>query len=331
MRNLTRANRALLLTLPLSIALLVGVSGCGGDSEGATDDQPADAAQSVDFPAVDGRTLAEIAGDSERTDLVVLPASQVYNEGPNRIGLGVFTVAHENVPDAAMAIYAAPGRSAEAIGPFPTTVESLETPAAFRAESTSQDPDAAKYVYAADAKFDRDGDWYLMALIAEPDGSFSYANIPTATVGKYPDVPQPGDKAPVTSTPTAESVGGDLTKIDTRTPPSSMHEDDLKDVLGKEPVVLLFATPALCSSRVCGPVVDIAEQVKSERGDDAAFIHMEIYEDNDPNKGLRKQVRDYNLPTEPWLFVIDSDGRVSTAIEGAFSKDELDAALDQVS
>ena len=54
--------------------------------------------------------------------------------------------------------------------------------------------------------------------------------------------------------------------------------------------MLLFATPALCQSRVCGPVVDVAEQVKRDRPDDAAYIHMEIYDDNDPNKGARAQV-----------------------------------------
>ena len=56
-------------------------------------------------------------------------------------------------------------------------------------------------------------------------------------------------------------------------------------------MILLFATPALCKSRVCGPVTDVAEEVKAEYGDRADFIHMEIYKDNDPNKGLRPQVR----------------------------------------
>ena len=93
--------------------------------------------------------------------------------------------------------------------------------------------------------------------------------------------------------------------------------------------MLLFATPALCQSRVCGPVVDVAEQVKRDRPDDAAYIHMEIWNDNDPNKGARPQVLDYHLRTEPWLFVIDADGKVSTRIEGAFSVDELEQALDR--
>ena len=111
-----------------------------------------------------------------------------------------------------------------------------------------------------------------------------------------------------------------------------MHTEDLADVLGKKPVVLLFATPALCLSRVCGPVVDVAEQVKAEFGDDVAFIHMEIYVDNqyDPEKPkLRPQVEAYGLPTEPWLFVIDKDGKVQTRIEGAFSVSELETELNR--
>ena len=129
-------------------------------------------------------------------------------------------------------------------------------------------------------------------------------------------------------TPTADEVG-DLTQIDTRIPPSTMHDVDYADVVGKEPVMLMFATPALCQSRVCGPVVDVAEQVKRDRPDDAAYVHMEIWNQNDPNKGARPQVLDYNLRSEPWTFVINSDGTVSSRIEGAFSVDELNQALDQ--
>jgi hypothetical protein len=109
-----------------------------------------------------------------------------------------------------------------------------------------------------------------------------------------------------------------------------MHDVDLADVVGKKPVVLLFATPALCTSRVCGPVVDVADQVKQEVGDDVAFIHMEIWNDNDPNKGPRPQVQAFHLRTEPWLFVLDRNGRVSTRIEGAFSVPELERAVDRV-
>ena len=32
----------------------------------------------------------------------------------------------------------------------------------------------------------------------------------------------------------------------------------------------------------------------------------------------------YGLPSEPWLFVIDRTGKVSTVLEGPFSVQELD-------
>src|SRR5437763_344485 len=108
-----------------------------------------------------------------------------------------------------------------------------------------------------------------------------------------------------------------------------MHDDNFADVLGKKPVVLLFATPALCASRVCGPVVDIAEQVRHERQkDDAAWIHMEIYNNNTVNDGYRPQFLAYHLPQEPWLFTIDRHGKVAAELQGAYSADELEKAVD---
>jgi hypothetical protein len=106
-----------------------------------------------------------------------------------------------------------------------------------------------------------------------------------------------------------------------------MHDDNLAEVLGKRPVLLLFATPALCQSRVCGPVVDIAEQVKATHKGDTAFIHMEIYTDNELEKGFRPQVAAYKLPTEPWAFAIDRNGKVAARLEGAYSEHELSEAV----
>jgi hypothetical protein len=101
-------------------------------------------------------------------------------------------------------------------------------------------------------------------------------------------------------------------------------------VLGKKPVVFIVATPALCQSRVCGPDVDVAEQVKAELGDKVAFIHQEVYRDNQVNKGLRPQLIKWRLASEPWIFVIDRNGLISSRIEGALSVPELRAAVEKV-
>ena len=282
------------------------------------------------FPAPEGRTTAQLLSDYPGDDgLVVTPSSLIHSVGENRFGFAVFEVDRTQVTDAEVALYAAPASGGKAEGPYPARVESLETEAAFVAENTASDPDAAKAVYVADLDLDRPGDWSVVALIRDGDGFRSTA-VAGVAAGNDEGIPKPGDTAPVVHTPTADSVG-DISTIDTRVPPSSMHEDDLADVLGKEPAVLAFATPALCQSRVCGPVVDVAEQVKRDFDEDAAFIHMEIFEDNipDPNK-LRSQVEAYSLPTEPWIFVIDAEGRISSRFEGAISVAELTEAVEKV-
>ena len=94
-----------------------------------------------------------------------------------------------------------------------------------------------------------------------------------------------------------------------------MH-GDFADVVGKKPVLLLFATPQLCQSRVCGPVVDVALQLRARYGDEVEFIHQEVYTDNDPKKGLREPLQEFNLPTEPWLFAVGKDGQDHRAARG---------------
>ena len=321
--------RRALTAAPLALALVA--LGCGSD-ESTTTAASTSTPDASAFPASKGKSLADLEAEATESDLVAVPTVSVFEPGDNRYAFGLFTVSHEAISDADVALYAAPAKGQdEALGPFPAVSEDLKTPAAFAALTTTGDPDAATNVYRADVDLPENGDWRVLAMVREDDGSYSFSRVTAPTVvGGGDRVPDVGDRAPEISTPTAEDVGGDLSKIDTRQPPDSMHDVDYADVLGKEPIVLSFATPALCTSRVCGPVVDIAEEVKAERPDDATYIHMEIYTDNDVNKGVNEQVAEFGLPTEPWLFVIDEEGKIVARIEGAYSKAELEAALDEV-
>lgn len=309
----------------------IALSACGGGEEDAdVENVGAAAPPAEEFPSAKGKSLEDLLAEAEPTnEVVIAPAGQVYEPGSNRFGFGVFTVAQDQITDAEVALYAAPGPDGEATGPFPAKIESLETDAAFEARTTADDPDSAKAVYVSDIEFDQPGEWRLLALVREGDQLLA-ARLPSVIVDDYSKIPDVGDKAPQISTPTASEVG-DVSEIDTRSPHDTMHEVDAAEALGREPTVLLFATPALCVSRVCGPVVDVAEQVKSDMDDQAAFIHMEVYENNNPNDGIREQLKQYGLETEPWLFVMDSSGEVTTRIEGAFSADELRSAVEQAS
>ncbi len=322
--------RRLAAVLALALATASLAAGCGGDDEPESDVVSADAPPASDFPDPGEQTLDELLASAEHTnELVASPAGLVFIEGENRFGFGLFTVARDQITDAEVAIYAAPGPEGKAVGPFPARIESLETDPAFEARTTADDPEAAKVVYVSDLDFPAKGEWRLIAMVRQGEKLVA-TRMPSIMVDDYASIPAVGEPAPPVHTPTVDEVG-DVAQIDTRDPHDTMHDVDLAEVRGKEPTVLLFATPALCASRVCGPVVDAAEQVKSEMGDEAAFVHMEVFEDNDPNKGILPQLREYGLQTEPWLFVLDSAGRVSTRIEGAFSVDELRDAVERAS
>jgi len=314
--------RTLLLLATVGAALLG--YGCGDSGETAGRAAP----PATEFPSAKGKTIPELIEGSgaKKTDLVIAPAAQAFELGPNRYPFGVFTVGNEQVSDADVALYFAKDGHSPVQGPLPAAVSSLETKPAYRAQG-SEGPGEAKSVYVVPkVDFDRKGPWLAVAMLKGSKG-LEASVVPSPVVGSDPSVVKVGEKAPTIHTPTAADVGGDLAKIDTRVPPDQMHKVDFADVVGKKPVVLVFATPALCQSRVCGPVVDEVQQVADKYGSQADFIHMEVYNENDAGKGIRPQLRAFGLRTEPWTFLVDRDGIVRDRIEGAYGVAELEAAL----
>lgn len=311
------------------IAVAALIAGCGGD-DGSGDDAAPPPARAADFPSVESQRLQDLlqeAGDGP----VLAPSAQEFRTGASRVGFALFNTDRSQITDATVAIYVEPASGGPAQGPFPAKYESLDVKPQFQSRQTSADPDAAKSIYTAEIDFETPGRYNLLGIVRR-GGELVAATtaVPGIRVREAAGDPIPavGEEPPRIHTPTEDDAAGNIASIDTRLPPSSMHEADFADVLGEKPVVLLFATPQLCQSRVCGPVVDITEQVKAERGDDVEFIHMEVFRDNRIDRGVRPQMAAFRLRTEPWLFTFDRSGKVAARIEGAFSERELEQAID---
>ena len=333
--------------LPRALAALLAGAGvlalaaCGSDDDNANTPPPV--ARPQDFPQPAGRRLGELIKQFGPEGPVLSPAVSELEPGTNRFGFGLFDRSRRQIADAPVALYLAPavnGRvtTGKVEGPFTADYESLSIKGPYQSQTVAKDADTAKSVYVAKLKFPKPGQ-YAVIGVARLDDRLVNTGPVSVVVKKDSKVPRVGEAAPKIDTPTSDDVGGDLKQIDTRTPATSMHEQSFRDVVGKKPTVLLFATPSLCQSRVCGPVADITEQVKQERGnDDVAFVHMEIFQGNEIKQGclerkrpleecFREQVIAYNLPTEPWLFTVDRNGRVAARVEGAFSERELKQAI----
>lgn len=317
--------RRALLPCLLAAALL---GGCGGSDEKAESPAPPPAASPEDFPTARGKaTLGElIRGVRQGPQLA--PAVSVLDPGPrNRFGFTLFDQAGKQINGAAVAIYTASAQQTDVRGPFPARSESLEVSPAYRSKTASLDPDSAKSVYVAEVPFARAGRHVMIAL-ARLDGRLVASSAIAFAVGAKGGPPRVGDRAIRVDTPTRDDVR-DVAEIDTRIPPGTMHETSLADVLGRRPVVITFATPALCRSRVCGPIVDELEELKARNGGRAEFIHMEVYNDNKLERGYRPQFRAWRLPSEPWTFMIDRRGTIVGAFEGPASIGEMQRAIDR--
>jgi hypothetical protein len=306
------------------------IAGCGGDSSKEGGDAPPEV-NLKDFPAANGQSLRALLAKLSQGGPVLAPSVSELKVGENRFGFGLFDRSRKAITDAPAVVYYAPVGGGPAVGPVKARFESLTVKPQFESQTSARDPDSASHVYVADIDFPKAGDYDVIGMARLDDRLVAALPVSGPTVVKKKStIPDVGDPAPVIHTPTITDVGGDYSAIDTRQPPSKeLHNVDFADVVGKKPIVLIFATPLLCQSRVCGPVVDITDEVRDERGDDADFIHMEVYKDNTVDKGFRPQLLAYGLRSEPWLFAIDRQGKIAARLEGAFSARELNAAIDK--
>ena len=179
-----------------------------------------------------------------------------------------------------------------------------------------QIPEAATY----QATIDADG-----LAEAGPAGFVAYDD---------PPLIEAGEEAPRSETRTSSDFP-DLSLITSDPEPDpAMYESSIGDaVTSGEPSVIVFATPAWCVSETCGPLLD---QVKALRPqyEGVDFVHVEVYDDiqveSFDDLTTVPAIEDWGLPSEPWVFVVDSSGTVTASFEGVAADDELASAIDAV-
>ena len=186
------------------------------------------------------------------------------------------------------------------------------------------EPGEAEEIFVTELELDEPGTYWLLA---EPvGGDKKIQAVGNVVVKERTQAPDVGDPALASDTPTLANAT--LEQLTTANEPDlELYRSSIAEaVAAKEPFVVTFATPKYCTSRTCGPVVDVVSAVR-ERHPGLRFIHVEIYEGNDPTKGENRWVREWKLPSEPWIFVVGADGTIRSRFEGTVSVRELDAAV----
>ena len=193
-------------------------------------------------------------------------------------------------------------------------------------------PDGGRGLYVGHATFDADGLWSLAIPVALEEGTTTVV-IPVE-VAAEPAAPAVGDPAPASHNRTSADEP-DLARLTTASEPDArLYQLTVAEALAAgEPIVLVFTSPAFCTTALCGPQVDVLSALADDYDQQAAFIHVDLYENpteirGDLSVARRTPVLDeWGLQTDQWTFVIDSDGIVRARIEGFAPREELEAAL----
>jgi hypothetical protein len=291
--------------------IVLCLAACGGGDDGS------DAAETVPGG---GKTLEQLwraPGD----DVAVVPGTANHEPGEVRFSFLVVDSVGQVVKLPTARLWVARGLGAKPFLESSARLERIGIPGGSEADST--------HIYVARVRLPRPGTYWFMA---EPEGgSTKVQALGNLVVSDGQREPAPGEPAPPSQTPTLASVAGDASQITTRTPPDEvLLQHSVAETLRVGlPFVVTFSTPKFCTSRTCGPTVDVVEEVaRRYEGREVRFIHVEVYEDNDPAKGFNRFMREWSLETEPWTFVVGADGRIVDRFEGPVSVAELERVLE---
>lgn len=300
-----------------ALASLFMLAGCGGRNGGDAGGDTAATTETGDTKTVTAPGWAAPLLSEKGPEGAAVMASSDFAAGANRVSFLLVRSDSSLVRAPVADVYYQP-RAAGA------TEKAVARLVPIGVKGSAQDADDVKEIYVATLALPRTGKQWI---VVQPRG-VAFQGFQILDVKAKPSAIAVGERAPASSNPTLATKPAN--KITTSRPPDTalLRYSVAESLEARVPFVVTFATPAFCQSRTCGPTVDVVDAVRKRfesRG--IRFIHIEIYEDNLPGNGVNRWVKEWKLPTEPWVYVVDRRGVVRDRFEGAVSVSELERSI----
>jgi hypothetical protein len=275
-------------------------------------------------------------------------STDLYAGASQRVQVGVFSTTQDGTQlltsgqvQFAFSYLGPDGSGQPEAGPVSTAsyVPAPGTPAGSGTPVLSDPGDARGVYQASDVMLDRAGIWTVV-VTAEIPGAGAQQLQAAFTVAERPTLLVPGEDALRTKNLTLASHGVPPSAIDSRAqdgdpvPDPDLHRWTIARAMAQHrPALVLFATPLYCLSQFCGPSADGLQQLADAYPDDAVYIHVEIWRDFDQSV-VNQAAADWLWPdrskdlNEPYLYLIDADGKIVDRWSPLFDLDEVAAELE---
>ena len=198
-------------------------------------------------------------------------------------------------------------------------------------------PYGVRGAFAANVDFDRPGQWRLDITAEGPDGGHAMQEVEILEDSSVPFI---GSVGPLSENKTLGSEGAIELVTTDYSPDLSLYEVTIREAVESPlPAVVVFASPAFCTTATCGPQVDAVSELRETYAGQAHFIHVEIYDNPDEIQGdldraeIAPTVDEWGLTAIPhwfnesWTFVLNADGRIQDRFEGFATVVELEESL----
>lgn len=194
-------------------------------------------------------------------------------------------------------------------------------------------PVTPRGVFTARLEFDRAGEWGIGAVVTDADGVERKATA-RVRVKDTSATPLIGTAAPRSVSKTLVDVDGFEQITTDFEPDADFYGMTIADALDDgKPLLLVFSTPAYCQTATCGPQLGVIKELKAEYAGRMNFIHIEVYDNPHEIEGdlsravISPTAEEWELPSEPWTFIVDGDGVIRAKFEAFTTRDELEGAI----
>ena len=188
-------------------------------------------------------------------------------------------------------------------------------------------------MYTADLDLDAAGKWSLDITVGDPSAGARTAEL-FFEVLETPEAPPVGAPAPRSVSKTEADVSSLKELATGGLQDADLYQTTIADAVQSGlPTVVVFASPAFCINAVCGPQVEVLQQLKDRYEGQANFVHVDFYENPDEIQGdlsravISATVQEWRLPSIEWTFVIDRQGNITARFEAFATLDEVERAF----
>ena len=103
-----------------------------------------------------------------------------------------------------------------------------------------------------------------------------------------------------------------------------------------KPTLILFSSPAFCTSPVCGPQIESMKLIHEKYGNSINIIHVDTYlnvqelKSDFKKRKINPVLKDWGIEEGQWTFLIDSNNLIVSKFENFVSEKELSHYIEQV-